>query len=115
MTTPCRVNRPGTVTADPVTGADVPTDGAPVFDGSSGDPGCKVQDRQASVRGVESAEATVTTQGLEVHLPVSSGPYRVGDVVSILSGSTVVRRLRMVGTHLKTWQTAQRIPVEEVS
>ena len=115
MATPCRVSRPDTTTGDPVTGADVPTAGVKVYAG-----GCKIQDRQASVRDVESAQAAATVQGLEVHLPVASGPYRVGDVVRILDrpdgpAAVVLRKLRVVGLHLKTHQTAQRLPVEEMS
>lgn len=118
MTTPCRIHRAGAVTADPGTGADVIVAGALVYDGSRGDPGCKIQTRENQPRDVESGQATVTEISLEVHVPVLSGPYRVGDVVLILdrpAGSVVVRSFRVEGTHVKTYQTAQRLPVVETA
>ena len=114
MVTPCRVGRPSTTSADPETGADVHIAGDPVFAG-----GCKIQTRQTQPRDAESGQGTVSLQSLEVHLPVDSGPYRVGDVVDILDrpdspAAVVVRQFRIEGTHRKTWQTAQRLPVVEV-
>lgn len=111
MITPCRIIRPTGVTAHPVTGADIPTS-TTVFVG-----GCKVQTSQPQPRLGESAAAAVTTQSLQVHVPVSSGPYRTNDVVEILDApdGQVVRTLRIEAPHWKSWQTAQRLPVEEVS
>lgn len=111
MVTDCRVRRPSGVTADPGTGADIVTfkPGA-VFTG-----GCKIQTLQAQVQVVESGRATAAAQSYEVHLPVTSGPYRTGDVVEVLDapGGAVVRRFRVEGLNTKTWQTAQRLPVQE--
>lgn len=104
MVTPCAIHRGGTVTADPTTGADVIVGGMSVYEG-----GCKVQSREGEVRASEVADSTVTAQRWEVHVPVSSGPYQVGDVVTALG-----RQFRVEGLHVKTWQTAQRLPVSEV-
>lgn len=104
MVTPCVVARPTGVTADPVTGADVETSET-VYDGY-----CKIQGRNNQVQTAESGLSTVAFQHLEVHLPVSSGPYRRGDVVDA-SG----RRFRVLGVPGKTWQTAHRLPVEELT
>lgn len=104
MVTPCTVVRPGQVTDDPETGADV-VPSTPVFSG-----GCKIQTSDTQARTVESNLGTVTVQQLEVCLPVRSGPYRKGDVVAADG-----RRYRITAVPLRTWRTAQRLPVEEVS
>lgn len=104
MVTPCAIRRGGTVEADPVTGADVVVGGMSVYEG-----GCKVQSREGEARSAEVADATVTSQRWEVHVPVSSGPYQVGDVVDVAG-----RRFRVEALHVKSWQSAQRLPVVEV-
>lgn len=104
MVTPCVIRRGGTVTADPESGADVVVGGTLVYDG-----GCKLQSREGELRNAEVADSTTTSQRWEVHVPVSSGPYRVADVVSVLG-----RQFRVEGLHVKSWQTAQRLPVVEV-
>lgn len=114
MITPCRISRTGTVTANPDTGADVIIPGAKVYAG-----GCKVQAREGQPQPAESGTATVIAQSLEVHVPASSGPYRKGDLVEILdrpdgAAAVVERRFRVEGLHRKTWQTAQRLQVEEL-
>lgn len=115
MVTPCTITRPSTVSTEPATGADVEVLGAMVYDGSAGSPGCKLQTRLGQVRTVESGSGTVAVDGLEVHVPVGSGPYRIGDLVRILDQpqGSELRRFRVAGLHLKTWQTAQRLPVDE--
>lgn len=114
MATPCRVIRPGPVTADPVTGADITT-GPRQFAG-----GCKLQMLQAQAQVAESGSGSVTVLRQEVHLPVGAGPFRKGDVVEVLDrddspAAVVLRRLRIVNVPFQTWQTAQRLPVEETS
>lgn len=104
MVSPCTIRRPSSVEPDPVTGADTEVPGALVYDG-----GCKLQSREGEIRNGEVADSTTTTQRWEVHVPVSSGPYLKGDVVTVLG-----RKFRVEGLHVKTWQTAQRLPVVEV-
>lgn len=109
MTTSCVIRRGGTVEPDPVTGADVVVGGITVYDGGDGNPGCKVQSREGEARSAEVADATVTSQRWEIHVPVSSGPYQVGDVVDVTG-----RMFRVEALHIKSWQSAQRLPVVEV-
>jgi len=103
MRTPCTVHRASTVTTGP-RGEDVEVPGDLVYEG-----GCELKSEQVQVLTEESASSTVTVQRLTVKLPVSSGPYRVGDVVEVGA-----RRLRITGLHRQTFQTAQRLPVEEL-
>lgn len=104
MVTPCTIARGCTVAPDPVTGADLLSQGTIVYQG-----GCKVQSHEGEPRSVEAGSATVTTARWEIHVPVDTGPYQAGDVVRVTS-----RVFRVDAIHEKTWQTAQRLPVTEV-
>jgi len=109
MITPCRVLHPTGVTVDPETGRETPTYADdPVYSG-----GCKIQERDLEVSPSEIPGGIIPTARWEVHVPVSAGPFAFGDVVQILGGGDVVRELRVTGLHRKSWQTAQRLPVEE--
>lgn len=113
----CRIEIPGTVeTTDPVTGA-VTREPAVLAE----DVPCKQQDNTLQALSSDSAESTVVSIREEVHLPV---PGRLGSVpvpegaVIVITGSewrpeTVGRRVRVTAPHRKTFQTAQRLPVEE--
>lgn len=108
MITPCRIDRIIGVIVDPETGMDVPEYAdPPPYVGN-----CKVQDRDVQVSIEEIPGGTVPVQRLEVHVPATAGPFEVDDVVQILDGTTVIRSLRVIGVHIKTFQTAQRLPVE---
>lgn len=104
MVTPCTIARGCTVAPDPITGGDVLSQGTIVYQG-----GCKVQSHEGEPRSVEAGSATRATVRWEIHVPVSSGPYRLGDVVRATG-----RVFRVEAIHAKTWQTAQRLPVTEV-
>ena len=71
---------------------------------------CKVQANQLTDMSPEVGGATVTVQRYRVDIPVSAGPIEVGDLIE-----TRGRQFRVTGLHDKTWQTAQRLPVEEVT
>jgi hypothetical protein len=71
----------------------------------------KVQDPGLTAMSEESGSATATRAAYEVHVPVSAGPFLPGDVV-FMAG---VARFRVLMPHVKSWQTAQRLPVEVVS
>ena len=64
-----------------------------------------------------SAGATVTTQRYQVHVPVDSGPYEVGDLIKIVESPTMPHlvgdEFRLAGLHEKTLQTAQRLLTDE--
>jgi hypothetical protein len=71
---------------------------------------CKVQANQLTDMSPEVGGATLTVQRYRVDIPVSAGPIEVGDLIE-----TRGRQFRVTGLHDKTWQTAQRLPVEEVT
>lgn len=99
-------------TEDPDTGLDVPPEPVDVYEGA-----CKVQTWEPYEQSPEVGGQTYVRQRYFVHVPVSAGPFEVGDVVSITSSrnlpSTLNRKFRIAGLHEKTWQTAQRLVVDE--
>lgn len=108
MRTPCIVQRPIGVDIDPETGVDTSVY-ADVHDGL-----CKLQERDLQTGSAAVPGATVPVARLEVQFPVSVGPFDIDDVVRILDADGVeIRSVRITGLHVKTWQTAQRLPVEE--
>lgn len=73
---------------------------------------CKVQSVSVQEESdIVSAGAPLVVDRLRVDVPVGAGPFTVGDLVQVEGRS---RRLRVVGLLEKTFQTAQRLPVEEV-
>lgn len=106
MVDTCVIKRP-TGTASGSLGEDVTTYADPaVYSGP-----CKVQDRDISPTDAESGSRTADVLRSELHLPVSAGPFAAGDVV-FMDDEPV---WRVLAPHVKTWQTAQRLPVERVS
>lgn len=98
----CSVQRPvGETTSD--TGAIITTY-TPVYTGK-----CRVRHPQGQVNVAESASSSVTTQQYELHVPVTAGPFNVGDVATVGT-----RLFRVIGRHLQTFQSAQRLPCTEV-
>ena len=103
MVTPCKITRAGDPVLDEDTGNF--TDGTEVvFDGF-----CEIQTRETQVREGDSGSSAIITQLYLVKVPVASGPYQDKDIVTVPG-----RTFRVEGLHLKTWQTAQRLPVVEV-
>lgn len=101
MSEPCIVQRvDGT---HEVAGRDVPLL-VDVWEGLA-----RVQSNEVAEQAPEVGGATVTVIRYELHVPVSAGPFRVGDVATV-SG----RKFHVAGLHTKTLQTAQRLPVTEV-
>lgn len=72
---------------------------------------CKVQSVTVHESDLVSAGVPLVVYRLRVDVPVCTGPFAVGDLVQVEGRS---RRLRVVGLLEKTFQTAQRLPVEEV-
>lgn len=72
---------------------------------------CKVQSVTVQESDIVSAGVPLVVDRLRVDVPVGAGPFAVGDLVQVEGRS---RRLRVVGLLEKTFQTAQRLPVEEV-
>lgn len=72
---------------------------------------CKVQSQTVQENATVSAGAPLVVDRIRLDLPATAGPFQVGDVAQV-EGRT--RRLRITGLLEKTFQTAQRLPVEEV-
>lgn len=70
---------------------------------------CEVSDDGPGASRVESAAAPATVSRLVVKVPASTPGVRPGDEVVVDS-----RTFRVADSHVKTWQSAQRLPVEEV-
>lgn len=114
MVDQCTITRSGEPVTDPDTGevTDTPTE---VYAGK-----CKVQQQAVQSRPQTPGEAAVQMVRREVHLPVAtSGGIRVGDLITItacqLDPDLVGRRLRVRDEHAKTYATARRLGVEEVT
>lgn len=113
MVDTCIIDRPGEPATDPETGAVTPSY-TPVYIGR-----CKIQQTMAQASSPEAGGAVFNVQTSRVDLPVGVGPVETGDRVRLpvatsnpaLAGNTYrVREL-----FEKSWQTAQRIPVEELT
>ncbi len=79
----------------------------PVYSGR-----CKVQSFRPYETNIESAGRPVVTQRLEVHVPVGTGPFKIGDVFTV-EGHSVP--LRVAGVDEKSMQSAQRLLVDQQS
>lgn len=73
---------------------------------------CKVQSFRPYETVLISGGRPVVEQRTEVHVPVSAGPFKVGDVWTI---SGFDYKFRVSGVDEKTLQTAQRLLVDEVT
>jgi hypothetical protein len=104
----------GTTTWDEQTGRETAGTPTTVYQGK-----CRVQRRNVAEQTPEAGERTVTTQAVEVHIPVSATGVQVGDVGTVLTASMdselVGRRFRVTGLAHKTFATARRLRCEEVT
>jgi len=77
----------------------------------------KVQSFRSYESSREVGGATVTDARREVHVPWSAGPFRIGDVVTVVESPTqphlVGQRFRVAFPDEKTLQTAQRLLVDQ--
>ena len=109
----CIIDRPGEPVTDPDTGAVTPSY-TPVYEGK-----CKVQQTMAQASSPEAGGAVFNVQTSRVDLPVGAGPFETGDRVRVLaatlSPALVGNVYRVREIFEKSWQTAQRIPVEELT
>lgn len=103
MITPCTISRDGEPVLDEDTGNYTPSHTV-IFSGL-----CKIQTKDTEVNVAVGGSAEMVLQRYEIHVPVTSGPFQDKDVVT-----TPGRTFHVQGVHLKSWQTAQRLPVVEV-
>lgn len=112
MVDTCIIDRPG----EPVTDDDgvVSPSYTPVYSGP-----CKVQQTLAQSSSPEAGGAVFTVQGARVDLPVGVGPVATGDRVRMVTAASnpdlVGNVYRLVELFEKSWQTAQRTRVEELT
>jgi len=113
MVDSCRIERPGEVVTDPDSGVVSPSHEL-VYEGR-----CKVQQTLAQSTDAEAGGAVFTVQGSRLDIPVGAGPVRTGDRVRMLSGvhnpALAGNVYRIVELFEKSWQTAQRVRVEELT
>lgn len=115
MVDECVVTRAGSGEwePDPDTGYEVPPEPTVVYEGP-----CKVATYAPYESTKDIGGKEVAVQRYSIHTPVGAGPFEVGDVVDITVSAnepaTLGREFRVAGLHEKTWQTAQRMFVDEV-
>lgn len=103
---------PGPV--DPDTGEREPAPTTTVYTG----PG-KVQTHEPHESARKSGEHIYIEQRYHLHLPISATEADVGDSVTVTSSATdaqlVGREYRVAGEHAKTWATARRLLLDEIT
>ena len=109
----CTVSRPGTKpVTDPVTGK-VSRSSTPVYTGK-----CRLQQTLAQASTQEAGEHQFTEQGLQWQTPVGSGPFKIGDIITMtaseLDSQLVGKTYRVEQLFNKSQATAQRCRVVEV-
>ena len=115
----CTVHRPGAPVTDPETGAVTPSLTL-IYGPESPEEGkCKIQQTVAQSANPTAGGHSFTVQDSRVDFPVSAGPFAVDDVVtmtaSVLDPQLVGRAFRVVELFHKSYATAQRTRVEEVT
>lgn len=113
MVDTCIIDRPGEAVTDPETGAVTPSY-TPVYEGK-----CKVQLSASQAASPEAGGAVFNVQRSRLDLPVGVGPIETGDRV-VITGARFNPALlgnlyRVKELFEKSWPTAQRIPVEELT
>lgn len=99
-------------TIDRVTGEDTDAEGRVVDTYLDPPPyvgKCKVQRGKSDGETPEVASSSPTIQPYEIHVPVGVGPINIGDKVTVGP-----RTFTVTATLNKTFQSAQRLMVEEV-
>jgi len=109
----CTVHRPGDPITDPETG-NVTPGSTLVYSGP-----CKVQQTISQASNPNAGGHSFTVQDSRVDFPVAAGPLAVDDVVtvtaSVMDPQLVGREMRVVELFHKSFATAQRTRVEEVT
>lgn len=109
----CVIDRPGDPVTDPETGAVTPSY-TPVYVGR-----CKIQQTIAQSASPEAGGAVYTVQDSRLDIPVGAGPIETGDRVVITGArfnpALIGNLYRVTELFEKSWPTAQRIRVEELT
>lgn len=112
MVDSCIIRYATGVTTD-AEGVDTPAYGDPVYAGK-----CRVQTKIARVQEPTAGEHQFTLQRSELHVPVTAGPFNVNAVVeitaSVVAPHLVGKVYRVAGVQPKTFESAQRLHIEEV-
>lgn len=116
MTDTCSITRvtgePGPI--DPETGLRTPAPTATVYTGK-----CKVQTYEPHESALESGGHVYTEQRYHLHLPIGAGPFEVNDTATVTASATDAQlagaAYRVAGLHNKTYATAQRLLVDEIT
>lgn len=108
----CTAGRPGVIATDPVSGV-VTRPLSPVYAGK-----CRLRQTATQPRETVAGEHEHTIQETRWDTPVGSGPFAVGDIVTmttaVLDAQLVGRTYRVTGLFNQSGATAQRCRVEEV-
>lgn len=110
----CTVKAVTGVTPDPLSGADVPTYSAPIYTGK-----CKVQGLDPLERTQTAAGGAFTMQRYRIDVPVGAFIPATRQIITItaatLDPNLAGREFRVVALLHKTFATAYRLGVEEVT
>lgn len=113
MVDTCIIDRPGEPVTDPDSGAVTPSHTL-VYEGK-----CKVQQTLAQSSSKEAGGAVFNVQTSRLDLPIGVGPIQAGDRVRMTAArfnpALVGNLYRVKELFEKSWPTAQRIPVEELT
>ncbi len=112
MVDACTIRRATGRTFNETTGQYTPTTSV-IYSGK-----CKVQIRGSSQGEAQAGDREVVTLSTELHLPMSVTAVLVDDVATIvisLDPALVGRKLRVQQLFYKTYATARRLPVEDVT
>jgi hypothetical protein len=119
----CTIDRPGTATTDPETGA-VTNTSTRIYPTAAqiaaGNPGkCKVQSKDSATSTPEAGESVFIVVSRQVHIPAGVADVRNNDVItvtaSVLNPFGVGRKYRVEGFTPDSFDTAARIPVKEIT
>lgn len=113
MVDACELSTPGEQVTDPDTGV-VSNTATPVYSGK-----CKFQQTQSQASSPEAGGHQFTVQETQLHVPVGVGPVAVGQTARCTAArynpALVGNVYRVVEVFEKSFMTAQRVRVEEVT
>jgi phage baseplate assembly protein gpV len=115
----CKIERPtGQETVDPVTHK-VSRTLDPVYPLGTEDGRCKVKQEEGQANNPDAGTHRFTVQGSVVSVPVSAGPVRVNDIITILepafNPALAGTEYRVAELSKQSAATAQRVRVEELT